>query len=77
MSEQIINTKTGVYGRVNIALPLPAKLSMLSWQKKTGMNKAQFLRTALMMGALMSTVLTVVVIPLAYYLYALARGQGK
>ena len=52
MSEQIIRTKTGVYGRVNVTLPLPAKVSMLSWQKKTGMNKAQFFRTALMIGAL-------------------------
>ena len=52
MSELVIKTKTGIYGRVNITLPLPVKLSMLSWQKKSGMNKAQFFRTALMMGAL-------------------------
>ena len=52
MSEQIIKTKTGVYGRVNVTLPLPAKVSMLSWQKKSGMQKGQFFRTALMIGAL-------------------------
>ena len=34
----------------------------------------QGLAIALMMGSLMSTVLTVVVIPLAYFLYALSRG---
>jgi multidrug efflux pump subunit AcrB len=34
----------------------------------------QGLAISLMMGALMSTILTVVVIPLAYYLYAVATG---
>ena len=52
MSELIIKTKTGVYGCVNVTLPLSAKVSMFSWQKKSGMNKAQFFRTALMIGAL-------------------------
>ena len=52
MTEQIIKTRTGVYGRVNVTLPYPAKVSMLSWVKKAGMSKAQFFRTALMIGAL-------------------------
>jgi len=52
MSEQIITTKRGIYGRVNVTLPLSAKTSMITWAKKSGMKKAQFLRTALMMGAL-------------------------
>ncbi len=52
MTENIITTKRGVYGRVNVTLPLPAKLSMLGWMKKSGMKKAEFLRTALMIGAL-------------------------
>ena len=52
MNEQIIKRKTGTYGRVNITLPYSAKLSMLSWVKKSGMKKAQFFRTALMIGAL-------------------------
>jgi hypothetical protein len=52
MSGQIITTKRGVYGRVNVTLPLPVKLSMLSWVKKSGMKKAQFLRSALMISAL-------------------------
>ncbi len=37
----------------------------------------QGLAISLMMGSLLSTILTVVVIPLAYYLYALARGAGS
>jgi len=52
MSQKIIRTKTGVYGRVNVTLPLPAKLSMLEWQKKSGMSKAQYFRASLMIGAL-------------------------
>jgi hypothetical protein len=52
MTEPIIKARTGVYGRVNVTLPLPAKVSMLSWVKKSGMKKAQFFRTALMIGAL-------------------------
>jgi multidrug efflux pump subunit AcrB len=35
----------------------------------------QGMAISLMMGALLSTVLTIVVIPLAYYLYA--KGVGK
>ena len=30
---------------------MPAKSSMLSWAKKSGMKKAEFLRVALMIGA--------------------------
>jgi hypothetical protein len=55
MTEKVITTQSGVYGRVNVTLPLPAKVSMLNWQKKTGMKKARFLRTALMIGALQLT----------------------
>jgi len=44
MSEEIIKTNTGIYGRVNVMLPLPAKKSMLEWQKKSGINKTQFFR---------------------------------
>ena len=39
MSEQIITTKRGIYGRVNVTLPLP-------------MKKAEFLRLALTTGFL-------------------------
>jgi hypothetical protein len=50
MEERIIKTKRGLYGRVNITLPMPVKTSMLDLQKKSGMKKAEFLRVALMMG---------------------------
>ena len=52
MTDDIITTKRGVYGRVNVTLPLPAKLSMFAWIKKSGMKKAEFFRMALMIGAL-------------------------
>jgi hypothetical protein len=51
MSEQIIITKSGNYGRLQVTLPMQVKQSMLDWQKKSGMGKAEFLRVALMIGA--------------------------
>ena len=51
MSEQVIITKRGTYGRVMVTLPMNVKLSMLEWQRKSGMGKAEFLRVALMIGA--------------------------
>lgn len=50
MSDQIIKTKTGSYGRVNVVLPMPIKDQMLNWMVQSGMKKAQFFRTALMIG---------------------------
>ncbi|MCE9644459.1 MAG: hypothetical protein K8S20_00555 [Chloroflexi bacterium] len=52
MTDQKINTNRGIYGRVNITLPLPVKTSMLAWAKKSGMKKAEFLRLALTTGFL-------------------------
>ena len=52
MDEKIITTQRGVYGRVNVTLPLPMKTSMLSWAKRAGMKKAEFLRLALTTGFL-------------------------
>ena len=51
MSEKIITTQRGIYGRLQVTLPMPAKSSMLAWAKKSGMKKAEFLRVALMIGA--------------------------
>ena len=51
MTEKIIRTQSGIYGRLQVTLPMPAKSSMLSWVKKSGMKKAEFLRVALMIGA--------------------------
>lgn len=47
MAEIIITTRRGVYGRVNVTLFLPMKLSMLAWAKRSGMKKAEFLRMRL------------------------------
>lgn len=52
MSEEIITTRRGLYGRVNITLPLITKTTMLTWAKRSGMKKAEFLRLALTMGFL-------------------------
>ena len=52
MSEEIIKTKRGIYGRVNITLPLSKKNAMLAWAKASGMKKAEFLRLALTTGFL-------------------------
>ena len=51
MDEQIIKTKRGLYGRVNVTLPLPVKTSILEIQKKSGIKKAEFLRVALILGS--------------------------
>ncbi|MGD0877012.1 MAG: hypothetical protein ABSA01_02550 [Anaerolineales bacterium] len=50
MDEKVIKAKSGLYGRVNITLPLPVKVSLFDMQKKTGMKKAEFLRLALTTG---------------------------
>jgi hypothetical protein len=52
MEEQIIRARTGNYGRINVVVPISAKESMISWMKKSGINKAQFFRTALMIGTI-------------------------
>ena len=52
MSEKIITTKRGIYGRVSVTLPLPMKTAMLDWAKTSGIKKAEFLRLALTTGFL-------------------------
>lgn len=52
MTETIITTRRGVYGRVNVTLPLTMKTTMLAWAKRSGMKKAEFLRMALTTGFL-------------------------
>jgi hypothetical protein len=52
MDEKIITTKRGLYGRVNITLPMPVKISLMELQKKSGMKKAEFLRLTIMTGYL-------------------------
>jgi hypothetical protein len=51
MSDQIITTKRGTFGRLQVTLPMSVKSSMASWIRKSGMGKSEFLRVALMIGA--------------------------
>ena len=50
MLEKVITTKRGVYGRVQIILPLPEKASLMDFQKKSGLKKAEFLRIVFTTG---------------------------
>jgi hypothetical protein len=50
--EKIITTRRGIYGRVNITLPLSVKTSLMDFQKRSGLKKAEFLRLALTTGFL-------------------------
>ena len=52
MNDQVIQTRRGLYGRLNITLPLSLKTTMLGWQKRSGMKKAEFLRLVLTTGFL-------------------------
>jgi hypothetical protein len=51
MSEEIITTKRGSFGRVQVTLPMPVKNTMMKWIRNSGLGKAEFLRMALMIGA--------------------------
>jgi hypothetical protein len=51
MTEQVIITKRGVYGRLQIVLPVSVKTSVLEQAKQAGMSKAIFLQKALVLGA--------------------------
>lgn len=50
MNENIIKTKKGVYGRVNITLPLTIKNPIMDLQKKLGLRKAEYLRMVMVSG---------------------------
>ncbi len=51
MSGNVIEIKSGKYGRVQVTLLTPVKDEILFWSKELGINKASFLRMALMIGA--------------------------
>ena len=51
MTEKVIQANSGTYGRVQVTLLMPVKEEILSWAKEMGINKAAFLRMALMIGA--------------------------
>ena len=50
MSEQVIVTKRGIFGRVQVTIPMNVKNTMMLWCRKSGMGKAEFFRAALMIG---------------------------
>ena len=50
MSEQIIITKRGKFGRIQVTIPMDTKSKMMEWHKKSGLGKAEFFRVALMIG---------------------------
>ena len=50
MSDEIITTRTGTYGRIQVTLPMQVKKVMLEWQKNSGLKKSEFFRMALMKG---------------------------
>ena len=51
MEGKVIEATSGTYGRVQVTLLMPVKEEILSWAKQLGVNKAAFLRMALMIGA--------------------------
>ena len=50
MSEQVIVTKRGTFGKVQVTVPMTVKETMMAWCKKSGMGKAEFYRVSLMLG---------------------------
>jgi hypothetical protein len=51
MEEQVITTKRGTFGRMQVTLPMSVKSSIANWIRRSGMGKSEFLRGALMIGA--------------------------
>lgn len=51
MEEQVIQTKRGTFGRVQVTLPMNVKNTILDWRKHSGMGKAEFFRVSFLIGA--------------------------
>jgi hypothetical protein len=51
MDEQVITTKRGKYGKIQVTLPLVVKHSIMENIERSGLSRAEFLRIALMMGS--------------------------
>ena len=49
--EEIIQAKSGSYARMQVTVKPYIKVEILEWAKQLGINKAAFLRVALMIGA--------------------------
>ena len=50
MDDQIIQTKKGRFGKIQVTIPMDTKSKMLEWHRKSGLGKAEFFRIALMIG---------------------------
>ena len=48
--DEIVTKNRGVFGKVQVTLPMNVKRSMIAWMRKSGMGKTEFFRVALMMG---------------------------
>ncbi len=51
MDEQIITTKRGRFGKLQVTLPLTVKHSIMASIDQSGLCKAEYLRIALMIGS--------------------------
>ena len=48
---RVIAPKRSYYGRLQVTLPKHIKTTILGWSIRSGMKRAEFLRTSLMIGA--------------------------
>jgi len=51
MDEQVIRTKRGRFGKLQVTLPLSVKNSIMQSIEHSGLNRAEYLRIALMIGS--------------------------
>ena len=51
MSEEVITTKRGRFGKLQVTIPVTVKNSILSSIDQSGLCKAEYLRIPLMMGS--------------------------
>jgi len=50
MDEQVITTKRGKFGKLQVTLPLAVKHLIMNNIEQSGLSRAEFLRIALMMA---------------------------
>ena len=51
MDEQVITTKRGKFGKLQVTLPLAIKQSIMTSINQSGLRRAEYLRIALMIGS--------------------------
>lgn len=50
MEDKIITTRRGVFGRLQVTLPIKDKMRVLARVKASGMGKSEYLQKALILG---------------------------